>query len=140
EQQQIIRHLQVMSAGVDARSEEADRLQAPRLRGVENRHPVAEHVADVNMAAVDHHLYAVRAAALIGVREVPDAPPDALRRNGRVRGGAGRRGYASQRTQAEQTLQVRAASHLGHAASLGRSGRAEGFALAARATELCGDA
>ena len=35
------------------------------IRGVENRHAIAEHVADVDMAAVHHDLHAVGAAALI---------------------------------------------------------------------------
>ena len=84
QQHQIVRDLQVMRAGVDSRGEEADGLQPARIRGVEDRHAIAEHVADIDMAAVDHDLYAVGAAALIAVRQVPDAAPDALRRNGRV--------------------------------------------------------
>ena len=53
----------------------------PRIGGVENRHAVAEHVADIEVAAVDHDLHAVGPAALIAVRDVPDAAADALRRN-----------------------------------------------------------
>ena len=84
EQQQIVGHLQVMRASVDSRGEEADRLQPARIGGVENRHAIAEHVADIDVAAVHHHLDAVGAPALIAVRQVPDAVPDALRWNGRV--------------------------------------------------------
>ena len=81
EQQQIVGDLQVVRAGVGARGEEADRLQAARIRGVENRHAIAEHVADVDVPAVDHDLHAVGTAALIAVRHVPDPPADAVRRN-----------------------------------------------------------
>ena len=63
------------------RGEEADRLQPPRIGGVENRHAIAEHVADVDVAAVDHDLHAVGPAALIAVRQVPDPAPDAWRRD-----------------------------------------------------------
>ena len=84
EQHQIVGDLQVMRAGAAAGGEEADRLQPARIRGVENRHAVAEHVADVDMAAVDHDLHAVGPAALIAVGQVADAAPDALRRNRRL--------------------------------------------------------
>jgi len=67
-----------------------DRLQLARIGGVENRHAVAEHVADVNVFAVDHHLHTVRPAALVAVRDVLDAVPDTLRRN-RLQGLRGRR-------------------------------------------------
>jgi len=79
-----------MRAGVDAGGEEADRLQPPRIGGVENRHTVAEHVADVDVTAVDHHLHAVRSSTLIAVRQVTNAPPDACGRHGRIRGLAAR--------------------------------------------------
>ena len=84
EQQHIVGDLQVMRARTGARGEEADRLQLTGIRGVENRDAIAEHVADVNMAAVDHDLDAVGAAALIAVRQVPDPAPDARRRNRRL--------------------------------------------------------
>ncbi len=83
------RHLEVMCPGVDARGEEADRLQVPRVRRVENCHAIAEHVADIDMAAVDHDLNAVGATALIAVGQMPDAAPNALRRNRRFRSGTG---------------------------------------------------
>ena len=70
-----------MRAGAGARGEEADRLQTARIRGVENRYAIVEHVADVDMAAVHHDLHTVGAPALIAVRHVPDPPPDAVRRN-----------------------------------------------------------
>ena len=83
EQQQIVGNLQVMRAGEVAAGEEADGLQAARIRGVENRHAVAEHVADVKMAAVDHDLHAVRPAADIAVGQMTEAAPNALRRHDR---------------------------------------------------------
>ena len=86
EQQQVVGDLQVMRAGVVAGGEEADRLQAARIGGVENRHAVAEHVADVDVAAVHHHLHAVGPAALIAVGQVLDALADALRRDFGIRG------------------------------------------------------
>ena len=72
--------MRVLIAG----GEEADRLQPARIRGVEDRDAVAEHVADVDVAAVDHHLHAVGPAALIAVGQVADAAADALRRNRRL--------------------------------------------------------
>src|SRR3989442_552969 len=109
-----------MRAGIDARGEEADGLQPARIGGVENRHPIAEHVADINMAAVDHDLYTIRPAALIAVRQVPDPAPDALRRNGRVGSGARSRRQARQGRQTQQPAHVFAASHGSHLASYHR--------------------
>ena len=77
EQHHIVGDLQVMGACVDAGGEEPDRPQPPRIGGVENRHTVAEHVADVDVTAVDHHLHAVRPSALIAVRQMTNAPADA---------------------------------------------------------------
>jgi hypothetical protein len=41
-------------------------------------------VADVDVAAVDHHLHAVRPSTLIAVRQVTDAPANAGRRHRRL--------------------------------------------------------
>src|SRR5436190_24023451 len=96
-----------MRAGAGARSEEADRLQTARIRGVENRDAIVEHVADVDMTAVHHDLHAVGAAALIAVGYVPDPAADAVRRNGglRVEQPPARSG------QPEHAVQELAASH-----------------------------
>jgi hypothetical protein len=88
EQDQIISDLQMMRASVGSRGVETDGLQLVWIRGVENRHTIAEHVTDIDMATVDHDLYAIRATALIAVRQIPDAAPDALRRDRQVRIGA----------------------------------------------------
>ena len=82
EQHHIVGDLQVMRAGAGAGGEEADRLQTAGIRGVENRDAIVEHVADVDMTAVHHDLYAIGAAALIAVRYVPDPAADAVRRDG----------------------------------------------------------
>ena len=117
EQQQIVGDLQVMRARIGAGGEEADRLQVARIRGVENRHPVAEHVADVDMAAVHHDLYAVGAAAQIAVRQMADPASDAVRRNrrpGNLRSLSGRarpERQARGRGQTQQTFHVFAAIH-----------------------------
>ena len=79
QEQDIVCDLEVMRAGVDSGGEEADRFQLARIGGVENRHAIAEHVADVDMAAVDHDLDAVGATALIAMGQVPNPSPDALR-------------------------------------------------------------
>ena len=55
------------------------------IRSVENRHPVVEHVADIDVTAIDHDLDAVGPAALVAVRHVPDSAADAGWRNGRPR-------------------------------------------------------
>src|SRR6266853_979919 len=106
-----------MRARTGPGGEEADRLQLPRIGGVENRHAIAEHVADVHVAAVDHDLYAVGAAALIAVRQVSDSAPDAVWRNGRLRSlsplssGPGRQRQAPQRRQTQQAFHVFTAGH-----------------------------
>ena len=64
EQHHIVGDLQVMRAGAATRGEEADRLQTARIRGVENRYAIVEHVADVDIA-VHHDLHTVGAPALI---------------------------------------------------------------------------
>ncbi len=87
-----------------------DRLEAPRIGGVENRHAVAEHVADVEVLAVEHDLHAVGPAALIAIREVADLPADAVGRHRRVHGGNGQAGGGRGRgSQREQPLQMFAA-------------------------------
>src|SRR5579862_9819671 len=61
--------------------EEADRLKAAWIRRIQNRYSVAEHVADIQVPAVQHDLNAVRPAANIAVGQMMETSPDALRRN-----------------------------------------------------------
>ena len=63
EQKQVAGNLQVMGPGEVSAGEEADGLQFARIRGIQNRDAVAEHVADVKMPAVEHDLNAVRPSA-----------------------------------------------------------------------------
>ena len=65
EQEQVAGNLQVMRPRVVSASEEADRLGVARIRRIQNRYSVAEHVADVKMPAVEHDLNAVRPSAKI---------------------------------------------------------------------------
>ena len=125
EEQEILGDLQVMRARVDARREEADRLELPRIRGVENRDAVAEHVADVDVPAVDHHLHAVGPAALVAVREVPDAAPDALRRDDRIGRAVRPGGRRGGRRQGQQSLHSGTARdfHTKDSTLFGRPGR-----------------
>ena len=81
QKQHIFGNLEVMRPCVVAAGEKADRLQPARIRGIQDRHAVTEHVADINMAAVEHNLDAVRTTAKIAVRQMTDAAPNALRRN-----------------------------------------------------------
>src|SRR4030095_257661 len=76
----IFCHLQVMGPRVIARGEEADRLQASWIRGVKNGYAVAEHMTDIHMATIDHHLDAVGTTTDVAVRHVMDPPANALRR------------------------------------------------------------
>ena len=103
EQQQVAGNLQVMRAGIVSAGEEADGLELARIRRIQNRHAVAEHVADIKMLAVEHDLNAVRPSADIAVGEMTEALSDALRRNGailRVRW----RGSGRQRRETQQTF------------------------------------
>ena len=79
EQHEPFGDLQVMRARVRRRREEVERLQLARIARVEHRDAVAEHVADVEMAAVQHDLHAVGPAALIAVRQVPESRRRCLR-------------------------------------------------------------
>ena len=105
QQHQVLGHLQVVRAREVAAGEEAHGLQPPRVAGVEDREAVAEHVADVEMPPVHHDLHAVGLAAEVAVRQVADAPADALWRHGRLGRGA-RRLQQRRRGQADERLQV----------------------------------
>ena len=84
DEQQIVGHLQVVSSCEIAAGEEADRLQLPRVAGIQDRQAVAEHVAHVQVSPVQHDLHAVGTAAEVAVRHVANAPADALPWNRRV--------------------------------------------------------
>ena len=96
---------------------EANRFQLTRILGVQNRHAVAEHVPDIDVAAVHHHLHAVWTSALVAVRQVPDPATDALRRNRASCGRARRERQARERRQTKQACQVVATSRVSHRAS-----------------------
>ncbi|HEV3447309.1 MAG TPA: hypothetical protein VG099_21895 [Gemmataceae bacterium] len=81
EQQQIVRHLQMMRTRVDAGSEEIHGFEIARVGGIERCHAVAEHVPDIEVFTVDHHLDAIGASALIAVADVADFVSDALGRD-----------------------------------------------------------
>ena len=83
-------------------------FSAARVRRVEDRDAVAEHVADVDVAAVDHHLHAVGPAANVAVGEVPDATADALGRDRLVLRQCRQR-HGGGRGNPKQALQMRAA-------------------------------
>ena len=51
-----------------------------RVRDRADRDTVAEHVPHVDVAPVGHDLHARRTPTLVGVGQMPDAAPDALRR------------------------------------------------------------
>src|ERR1700679_592193 len=70
-----------MRPGKVSASEEADRLRLARIRCIQNRNAVAEHVPDVKMPSVEHHLDAVRAPAKVAPGQMPEAIPNAFRRN-----------------------------------------------------------
>ena len=111
----VLGDLQVMRARVDAGREEADGLELPRVRGVENRDAVAEHVADVDVPPVDHHLDAVGPSALVAVGDVADPVPDALRRHhgiGRSVRSVRSRGRRGGRGQRQQPLHPGSASDI----------------------------
>ena len=116
EQQQIFGHLQMMRAGVVAAGEKSDGLQPPRIRRIEYRHAVAEHVADIEMTAIDHDLDAVRPSADIAVGNVIDAPADSLHWNRNVHCGTRGLRKISRQRQAEQRFQVFAAIDTCHVA------------------------
>ena len=116
EQHQIVRNLQVMGARVLAGGEKARGFQVARVRRIQNGDAVAEHVPNVNVLFVDHHLYAVRPSADVAVGNVLDALPDSLRRNFGIgsecgRRQAGHRSGPSQRTELFQVLTARKFRH-----------------------------
>ena len=103
EQQQVAGNLQVMGAGRVSAGEEADGLELARIGRIQNRHSVAEHVADIKMPAVEHDLNAIRAPADIAVGEMTEVLSDALRRNCRFLR-VGLRGSRRQRRETQQAF------------------------------------
>ena len=106
EQQVVAGRLQVVRAR-ERRREEVHGLERARVARVEHRDAVAEHVADVEVSAARHHLHAVGAAALVAIRDVPDAAADAFGRNPRRCRSARRRGRCVARLRADGARQQR---------------------------------
>src|ERR1700730_10537976 len=90
-------------------SEEIHRLRTARVAGIENSHPVAEHVADIEVIAVQHDLDAVRPPTDVAVGKMLDPVTYALLRDRRIVG-AGRARHSGERRQAQQNPQMRAAA------------------------------
>jgi hypothetical protein len=67
EQQQVVGNLQMMRPGRVSAREKTDRFQVARIRRIQYRDSIAEHVADINMPTVAHDLNAVRPSAKIGI-------------------------------------------------------------------------
>src|SRR6185436_13657737 len=116
-EQQVVRGLQLVRAGEVAlpKAPVVHRLQVARVVRVEDRDAVAEHVADVDVLAVDHHLHRIGPPALVAVGDVLDALADALRRD-RVGGGCGGPGRAAtgqtgSGRQAKETFDVLSTIH-----------------------------
>jgi hypothetical protein len=103
-----------MCAGNVSAREEADRLQVAWIRRIENRYSVAEHVADIQMPAVEHDLNAVRPSAKIAVGQMTETFPDALRRNCTLLRGARLSGTIRQRCETKQTFHAIASSDIRH--------------------------
>src|SRR5258708_40024574 len=63
----------MMRARVGACGPEIDGLQIARIRSIQRRQTVAEHMADVDVAPVEHDLHAIWASALVGIGNMLDA-------------------------------------------------------------------
>ncbi len=77
-QQHAAGDLDVAGAGVVAGRPESDRFEGSGVGGVQHRDAVAEHMAEIDVLAIDHDLRAVGPAALIGAGDVPALVPDPL--------------------------------------------------------------
>src|SRR5204863_457937 len=77
----VVGDLQLVRAREAARRPVMHRLEIPRVVRVEDGDAAREHVPDVDVLAVDHHLHRVGAPALITVGNVADALAYALRRD-----------------------------------------------------------
>ena len=72
-QQQAVMHLEVAGARVRRSGDEAHGVRRARIGDVDHADAVGEHVADIGVAARDHHLHAVRTAALVGAAQHANA-------------------------------------------------------------------
>src|SRR5579871_3930733 len=75
-----------MRSRVIAARKEPDRLQLTRIGRIEDRDSVAEHVPNIQVPAVPHHLHAVGPSANIGIGNVPQSLSNPLGRNSRFLG------------------------------------------------------
>src|SRR3954470_8463047 len=106
----------MMGAGVLSCGEEIDRLQRTRIGCVQDRHTVTEHVSDIDVLPVEHHLHAVGPSADVAIGDVLDALADAFGGNVCLRSPCGPR-PPRQRGGSEhgrQLLKVTAARELWH--------------------------
>ncbi len=77
-----------MRARVGACGPEIDGLQIARIRSIQRRQTVAEHMADVDVAPVEHDLHAIWASALVGIGNMLDAAADTFGGDGLGRRGS----------------------------------------------------
>ena len=73
-EQEVLVRLQVMRACIRRAGEEIHRFGMLGIAHVDNGDAVGETMADIGVAAIDHHLNAVSAAALVGVAHKFDVP------------------------------------------------------------------
>jgi hypothetical protein len=71
----------MMGTGKVSASEEAHGPELARIGRIEDRHSVAEHVADIEMPAIKHDLNTIRPSANIAVGQMTQALSDTSRRN-----------------------------------------------------------
>src|SRR6266850_8444881 len=119
-EEHVVRDLELVRARKAARVPVVHGLELPRVCRIQDRDAAAEHVSDVDMAPVDHHLHRVGAAALVAVRDMADAVADALRRDIGFRLGVRANRQA---TEGGERFQMFATSS--HGSSLGASWRWE---------------
>src|SRR6266403_129850 len=59
----------------------ADGLDPAWISGIKNGQTITEHVADIEMPTIQHHLNTVRPASNVAIGHMTNAVSDALRRN-----------------------------------------------------------
>src|SRR4029077_14026268 len=114
QQKQIAGNLEVVCPGRVSAGEEADRLKVAWIGRIENRYSIAEHVADIEMLAVQHHLNAVRPSAKVAVGQMTETFPHALRRNCILLRSARLSGTMRQRCETQETFHAIASSDSRH--------------------------